>query len=41
MNARKIGYIATTGLVTLAFAAGGIMDMSGSKEVLDGMTHLG
>lgn len=41
MNARKIGYIATTSLVTLAFVFGGIMDMSGSKEVLEGMAHLG
>lgn len=41
MDARKIGYAATTGLVTLGFAFGGIMDLSKSPEIMQGMTALG
>lgn len=41
MNARKIGYWAATGLAALAFGAGGVMDLLGPKEVVEGMAHLG
>jgi uncharacterized membrane protein YphA (DoxX/SURF4 family) len=41
MNARNIGYWVTTGLVALAFAAGGVFDVSRSPDVVAGLTHLG
>lgn len=41
MKAKNIAYWITTGLVALAFAFGGAMDLSGSAEVLAGMAHLG
>ena len=41
MKARKIGYWAATGLAAFAFAMGGAMDLSGSKDVIDGLAHLG
>lgn len=41
MNFRKIGYWAATGLVALAFAFGGAMDVAQPPDVLAGMAHLG
>jgi hypothetical protein len=41
MAGRNIGYWATTGLIALAFAAGGLMDLSRSDQVVEGMGHLG
>jgi len=41
MNAKAIGYWATTGLISLAFVAGGLADLSGSPEVVEGLAHLG
>jgi len=41
MNLRIFGYWASTGLVALAFAAGGVADLSGAPSVLAGMAHLG
>jgi hypothetical protein len=41
MTARTIAYWITTALITLAFAAGGAMDLSGGPEVVEGMRHLG
>ncbi|MFO0615624.1 MAG: DoxX family protein [Polyangiaceae bacterium] len=41
MNARTIGYWATTGLTAAAFAAGGAMDLFRGPDVVAGMTHLG
>ena len=41
MKATTIGYWATTGLLALAFAAGGLADLSMSPQVIEGMTHLG
>jgi uncharacterized membrane protein YphA (DoxX/SURF4 family) len=41
MNYRKIGYWAATGLVALAFAFGGAMDIAQPPDVLAGMAHLG
>lgn len=41
MNAKNIAYWITTGLVGAAFASGGFMDLSGSPQVMAGMTHLG
>ncbi|WP_437303061.1 DoxX family protein [Sorangium sp. So ce388] len=40
-KARTIGYWISTGLLGLAFAAGGLADLAGSPQVLDGMAHLG
>jgi uncharacterized membrane protein YphA (DoxX/SURF4 family) len=40
-KARTIGYWATTGLLGLAFVAGGAGDLSGAPQVLEGMAHLG
>ncbi|MDI1446055.1 DoxX family protein [Polyangium sp. 6x1] len=40
-KARTIGYWVATGLLGFAFAAGGIGDLSGSPEILEGMAHLG
>ncbi|MDC3955244.1 DoxX family protein [Polyangium jinanense] len=40
-KARTIGYWAATGLLAFAFAAGGVGDLSGAPQVLEGMTHLG
>jgi hypothetical protein len=41
MNGRIIGYWATTGLVAVAFAAGAAMDLSGNKEIIAELAHLG
>lgn len=41
MNYRKIGYWAATGLVALAFAFGGAMDVAQPPDVVAGMAHLG
>lgn len=41
MNTRNIGYWVSTGLLGLAFAAGGIIDLTRSPEVVEGMRHLG
>jgi uncharacterized membrane protein YphA (DoxX/SURF4 family) len=41
MKTRSIAYAATTGLVALGFAFGGIADLSHKPEVVEGMTHLG
>ncbi|MGK4006306.1 DoxX family protein [Sorangium sp. So ce1036] len=40
-KARTIGYWIATGLLGSAFAAGGLGDLAGSPEVLEGMAHLG
>src|SRR5262245_22143025 len=40
-KARTIGYWVATGLLGLVFAAGGVSDLSGSPQVLEGMAHLG
>ncbi|AUX44927.1 hypothetical protein SOCE26_063970 [Sorangium cellulosum] len=40
-KARTIGYWIATGLLGFAFAAGGLADLSGSPQVLEGMAHLG
>ncbi|XYH93318.1 DoxX family protein [Sorangium sp. So ce1128] len=40
-KARTIGYWISTGLLGLAFAAGGLADLAGSPQVLEGMAHLG
>ncbi|WP_437518100.1 DoxX family protein [Sorangium sp. So ce1099] len=40
-KARTIGYWISTGLLGLAFAAGGLADIAGSPQVLEGMAHLG
>lgn len=40
-KARTIGYWVSTGLLAFAFAAGGVGDLSGAPQVLEGMTHLG
>ena len=40
-NIRRIGYWATTGLVALAFAAGGAIDLARGPDVTAGMAHLG
>ncbi|MGK3962652.1 DoxX family protein [Sorangium sp. So ce118] len=40
-KARTIGYWIATGLLGLAFAAGGLADLAGSPQVLEGMAHLG
>lgn len=41
MKSRKIAYALTTGLVALAFLAGGVFDLLRTPEVLEGMSHLG
>jgi uncharacterized membrane protein YphA (DoxX/SURF4 family) len=41
MKTRTIAYWITTALVSLAFAAGGLADLSGAPEVMEGMKHLG
>jgi uncharacterized membrane protein YphA (DoxX/SURF4 family) len=41
MTTRNVGYWITTGLVALAFAFGGILDLAPSAEMLAGMSHLG
>jgi len=38
---RNIGYWVATGLVALAFAFGGALDVSRSPQVIEGMAHLG
>lgn len=41
MKTRKIAYAITTGLLALAFLAGGVFDLLRTPEVLEGMSHLG
>lgn len=41
MKMQVVGYWVTTGLVALAFAFGGVMDVMKGKDVIDGITHLG
>lgn len=41
MKAKNIAYWITTGLVGAAYASGGVMDLSGSAQVVAGMAHLG
>ena len=41
INFSKAGYWVTTALVALAFVAGGVIDVSGSPEVVAGLAHLG
>jgi uncharacterized membrane protein YphA (DoxX/SURF4 family) len=41
MKAKNIAYWITTGLVGAAYAFGGVMDLSGSAQVREGMAHLG
>lgn len=41
MNAKKIGYWVSTGLAALLIGGGGFADLSGSPQVVEGMTHLG
>jgi uncharacterized membrane protein YphA (DoxX/SURF4 family) len=41
MKTKNIAYWATTGIVALAFAAGGVFDMSRAPDVVAGMAHLG
>jgi hypothetical protein len=41
MKSRKLAYAITTGLVALAFLAGGVFDLLRTPEVLEGMSHLG
>jgi uncharacterized membrane protein YphA (DoxX/SURF4 family) len=41
MNARNVGYWVSTGLVAVAFGLGGVMDLSGSPQVVASITHLG
>jgi len=41
MTTRNVGYWITTGLVALAFAFGGVVDLSRSADVVAGMSHLG
>ena len=41
MKSRKLAYAVTTGLVALAFLAGGVFDLMRTPEVLEGMSHLG
>jgi uncharacterized membrane protein YphA (DoxX/SURF4 family) len=41
MKYRNIGYWAATGLVALAFAFGGVMDIAHPPDVVAGLTHLG
>lgn len=41
MNAKTIGYWATTVLLALGLAVGGVFDVKGGPEVAEGMKHLG
>ena len=41
MTTRNVGYWITIGLVALAFAFGGVVDLSRSADVVAGMSHLG
>jgi uncharacterized membrane protein YphA (DoxX/SURF4 family) len=41
MNKQLVGYWTSTGLIALAFAAGGAMDLVGSPAVMEGMRALG
>lgn len=41
MKARSIGYWLATGLLAAAFMAGGLFDLSGSPQVVEGLRHLG
>lgn len=41
MNAKKIGYWASTALIALSFLSGGIVDALRLPDALEGMTHLG
>jgi hypothetical protein len=38
---KKVGYWITTGLIALAFLAGGAGDLSRGPEMVEGMAHLG
>ncbi|WP_437949624.1 DoxX family protein [Sorangium sp. So ce296] len=40
-KARTIGYWISTGLLGLGVASGGVADLAGSPQVLEGMAHLG
>jgi uncharacterized membrane protein YphA (DoxX/SURF4 family) len=40
-NTRNVAYWVTTGLVVLAFAGGGLYDLSGAPAVLEAMRQLG
>lgn len=41
MKGKVIGYWAATGLIALAFVAGGLGDVMRSPAVMEGMAHLG
>ena len=41
MTKRNIGYWASTGLLSLAFAAGGVFDLSGAPAVAESLSKLG
>jgi uncharacterized membrane protein YphA (DoxX/SURF4 family) len=41
MTKQTLGYWAATGVAALAFAAGGVADLSGAPDVVAVMTHLG
>ena len=41
MKTRSVAYAITTGLLALAFLAGGVFDLLRTPEVLEGMSHLG
>jgi hypothetical protein len=41
MKTRNLGYWAATGLVALAFASGGVMDLFAPPPVVASMAHLG
>lgn len=41
MKTKSIGYWAATGLVSLAFLSGGLMDLAHPPDLTAGMAHLG
>lgn len=41
MNKQLVGYWASTGLIALAFATGGAMDLAGPPPVIEGLRSLG
>ena len=41
MKTKNLGYWVTTGIVALAFAVGGAVDLSGAPQVVATMGHLG
>lgn len=41
MQAKNIAYWITTGLIGATFASGGVMDITGAREVMVGMADLG